>query len=309
MSNPRDTMFSYVQSQIPNIKPSTANSYTSVVKQLLTFIYEKQGSAPETIDFDILRNKTYIEEYIASYEKKYKKPMPETSRRNIYSILMRLFPDIQSYKHEFTAAVNEVKSRDTQEMTEKEKENWLNFEDVQKVYDYEYDKYRPILKSKGIATNDELSDISNFILLAVTSGIHIPPRRSQDWTEMKISNYTPTDNYYKGGKFYFNTYKTAGTYGTQIIAAPRKLKEIMKLYIAKNPHDYLLVNHFGKKLFETSLPPRLNKMFGGKKISTTMLRHIYLSHYHKDTPDLRDMTQLAHDMGHSVAMGLEYVRR
>lgn len=309
MSVLKDSISEYIETNITNIKQSTRYSYVSVIKQILTYIYEKQGGVPETIDFNILKNKSYVDDYIASYEEKNGKPMPDTSRRNIYAVLLRLFPDITEYRRNFNVAVKEVKGRDTQQMTEKEKDNWITMEDVQKVYDTQYEKYRPFLKKQGIATNDELSDVTNFIMLAVTSGIHIPCRRSTDWTEMKIHNYRPSDNYYKGGKFYFNTYKTAGTYGTQIVPAPRKLKEIINQYIAKNPHDYLLVNHFGNKLFESSLPPRLNKLFGGRKISTTMLRHIYLSHFHKNTPALSDMSKLAHDMGHSVLMGLKYVRR
>jgi integrase len=266
------------------------------------------GEAPR-IDIDVLNNPKLIQEYVGEYEKKNKKPMPETTRRNIYSLLSRLFPNASEYRINFLDAVGEIKSKDTQTKSNREEENWLSMHEIQAIYEAEWDKHRPILKSEMPVSPAVLAELSNFILLAVTSGVFIPPRRTTDWTEMKIRNYSPTENYYKAGKFHFNIYKTAGVYGEQVIEVPRKLRDILKMYIEKNPHDYLLLNNFGGKLFESGIPPRLNKIFNGKKISTTMLRHIYLSEFHKDTPDLEDMRKTAHDMGHSYTMGLEYVRR
>jgi integrase len=220
-----------------------------------------------------------------------------------------MFPDIIEYKVGFDEAVKIIRSKDPNVKSEREEQNWITKEEIKSIYDSMYEKYKPILKSKQTLTANEIADLSNFILLAVSSGILISPRRSMDWTEMKIRNYSTEDNYYHQGKFYFNKYKTGSVYGTQILPAPKQLRDIMKWYIEKNPNDYLLVNHFGTKLGESSITPRLNKIFGGKKISTTMLRHIYLSDYHKNTPALSEMTKVAHDMGHSITMGLEYVKR
>jgi len=326
MQTPRERILYQLSQTLRNIKSSTLNSYTSVIKSILDYAFRTDPSNVDSVisiplevgfgrgvapcfDLSILKNQMLIEEYVKDYEKKNGKPMPDTTRRNIYSLLSRLFPDVEEYKNKFSIAVKEIKSRDTQKKSEREEENWITMEEVRKVYDSAYEKYRPILKQEADLNPSMLSEVSNFILLAVTSGVHINPRRSMDWTEMKIRNYTASDNYYKGGKFHFNNYKTAGTYGEQIVSVPRKLRDILKLYIEKNPNDYLLVNHFGTKLFESGITPRLNKMFEGKKISTTMLRHIYLSEYHKNTPALEDMKQTAQNMGHSYTMGLEYVRR
>ena len=61
--------------------------------------------------------------------------------------------------------------------------------------------------------------IVSFILLGALGGVSgVVPRRSMDYTELKIRNYNPhTDNYYKKGKFYFNVYKTSKDYGLQNI--------------------------------------------------------------------------------------------
>jgi len=56
------------------------------------------------------------------------------------------------------------------------------------------------------------------------------------------------------------------------------------------------------------LSQRLNKIFDGLKISTGMLRHIYISSKLKDVPKLQELEQMAHDMGHSVSEALEYIK-
>jgi hypothetical protein len=49
-------------------------------------------------------------------------------------------------------------------------------------------------------------------------------------------------------------------------------------------------------------------IFDGLKISTSMLRHIYLTDKLKDVPKLVELEQLASDMGHSLKEQLEYVK-
>ena len=52
----------------------------------------------------------------------------------------------------------------------------------------------------------------------------------------------------------------------------------------------------------------LNKVFG-KSISTSMLRHIYLTNVYKDVPQINKMENLANEMGHSVSTAMEYIKR
>ena len=45
-------------------------------------------------------------------------------------------------------------------------------------------------------------------------------------------------------------------------------------------------------------------------LSVNMLRHIFLSHYYKDTPKVTDMEEMATNMGHSVSTALrQYVKK
>ena len=189
MQTPRERIYIALGERLPNIKATTLNSYTSVIKSILAYIYDRGGVAPETIDLTILKNPKLIQDYVDEYDKKNGKVMPETTRRNIYSLLYRIFPDMDEFKNKFAEAVKDIQSRDPQIKSEREEENWLSKEEVEKVYQEEWDKARPILKSKTAMSAAILTELSNFILLAVSSGVFIPPRRSTDWTEMKIKKF------------------------------------------------------------------------------------------------------------------------
>jgi hypothetical protein len=135
------------------------------------------------------------------------------------------------------------------------------------------------------------------------------PRRSQDYTELKTRNYdTKKDNYYKASKFYFNVYKTAKTYGLQILDVPKELDILLKKWIKINTNDYMLYSTNGKKLSSPQVTRILNKVFD-KNVSSSMLRHIYLTNKYKDIPALSKMEQLSEDMGHSVKQAMEYIKR
>ena len=126
---------------------------------------------------------------------------------------------------------------------------------------------------------------------------------------MKIRNYDiKTDNYYKGNKFYFDKYKTFKTYGLQILDVPKELNNVLKKWIKINTNDYMIYSSNGNKLSCPQITRMLNKIFG-KKISTSMLRHIYLTNVYKDVPQINKMENLANEMGHSVSTAMEYIKR
>ena len=126
---------------------------------------------------------------------------------------------------------------------------------------------------------------------------------------MKIRNYdVKTDNYYKGNKFYFNKYKTVKTYGMQILELPKELNNILKKWIKMNTNDYMIYSSNNNKISCPQITRILNKVFG-KNISTSMLRHIYLTNVYKDVPQINKMENLANEMGHSISTAMEYIKR
>ena len=63
----------------------------------------------------------------------------------------------------------------------------------------------------------------------------------------------------------------------------------------------------GTKFSIQNITRELNTIFG-KNISTSMLRHIYLSNLYKDIPKLNLMIKTAADMGHSVGEAMKYIK-
>jgi site-specific recombinase XerD len=76
-----------------------------------------------------------------------------------------------------------------------------------------------------------------------------------------------------------------------------------------NKADYLLINNQGKPVSQSKIASWLNDIFGGRQISTSMLRHIFLTNKYKDV-DLQDLTDTANAMGQTdIRRTLKYVNK
>jgi hypothetical protein len=171
-------------------------------------------------------------------------------------------------------------------------------------------KLASFLYNKGNPSMKEICDIQNYVLLCLTTGIYIAPRRSADWN-IKWRNYNVDEENYldlKAKKFVFNNYKTVKTYGACFIDIPKELLTIIKKYLKIIPEgqDNLLFNRNGHAINESDMRRRLNGIFE-KNISTSMLRHIYLTGKYSFV-NLKEMTEDAVAMGTSVGQLMQYVK-
>lgn len=114
--------------------------------------------------------------------------------------------------------------------------------------------------------------------------------------------------------FSLGDYKTRKTYGVQEIEVKKELNTVLNLWLKFNTSEYLLLNSRGQKMTTNGLTKFLQKTFAptGKKISSTMIRHIHLSE--KFTPEEQEtykkMKKEATDMGHSIKEQQEvYVKK
>jgi hypothetical protein len=201
-----------------------------------------------------------------------------------------------------------------QKKNEKQESNWITFQEVEGFVKSAYNAARPYLSSKTPLEGLPLQIVQEYIILALTSGVFIPPRRSQDWTEMKLRGVSrkakdPKEfNYIRANNFHFVKYKTASVYGEQVIEIPKELKTIINKWKKLNPHEFLLVNSDGTQMSVVRIAQILNRIFG-KNISTGMLRHIYITDKLGHIPSLEEMKSIADDMGHSIDMQLQYIKR
>lgn len=197
-----------------------------------------------------------------------------------------------------------------QKKNPKQEEGWIDINDIMKIYEEHLNRFKDIFQKKTMGSYSEIMD---YLLLGLLGGVSgLPPRRSLDYAQMKIKNYdTKKDNYYKAGKFYFNIYKTVDTYGTQVVdvksLAPELNANIMK-WIKSDPTDYLLFSTNKNPLTSPQITRMLNRIFG-KRTSTDLLRHIYLTDKYKNVPALEEMEKRASEMGHSLNTSMEYIKR
>jgi integrase len=217
-----------------------------------------------------------------------------------------------------TAMISDAKKRDafqeSGEMTETEKANWMEYPDIVDIWNRHYKDFK-ITVQKSTLTQADKKALTEFIIFTISAGIFFPPRRAE-WVLVKFRNFNEeTDNYLDlpHNRFVLNDYKTAKTMGRQMISFPDEFKLILTKFIEKVPlrgtSDYFINNYQGTPLSQSSFTQTLWKVFGGKHVSVTMLRHIYKSHLYGEVPALKSLRTDAEQMGHSLIMSLKYIKK
>lgn len=182
---------------------------------------------------------------------------------------------------EMTKKLNEMPK---DEKTEKQKENWIEWKDVED----KFNQLKNNLKISKKITEEQYNNLLDVVVLSLY--VLLPPRRNADYLLMEITNNNTEDNNknyldLKKEQFIFNVFKTSKKDGKLIINIPKELLEILKKYIKYHPDKMLLKKEnipflvdFNNKPFKSinSITRLLNKIFN-KKIGASMLRHIYLS--------------------------------
>jgi hypothetical protein len=282
----------------PNLSPSSIKTYFSILKNLYNRVYPDD----EEIDISKFGNHKKILTFL--------KDMDGKNRKTILSALVVICEDNEPYKEVMMSDGRKYNEEQKKQLkTEKQEDTWIEQDEIKTIFDKLYKDSKKLYKLGNDMSMSDFQDIQNFIIACLVSGIYIPPRRSLDWTEMKVRNINKdSDNHMDKNKFIFNKYKTSKFYGKQEVNIPPELKRIIAKFLTINDTDYLLVDSKKQPLSPVKLNQRLNKIFGGK-VSVNILRHSYLTDKYKDVPSLLDMEQTAENMGHSVKEALEYVKK
>lgn len=285
-----DKVKEYVKHKRESLSGSSITTYSSILKNLFQKVFGKD----KEIDLDMFDN--HIDETL-----KFLKDIPANKRKTILSALV-IITDKKPYRDLMLSDVREYNADiNKQEKTPAQQENWVNTSQVKEIYD-ELKKTADLLYKKKQLTPADLQEIQNYIILSVSSGLLIPPRRSLDYCDFKIKNIDKSkDNYMDKNKFYFNSYKTSKTYGRQEIDIPVQLKNIISKWIKVNPTEYLLFDSNMNPLSSVKINQRFNKIFG-KKASVNIIRHSYLTDkfakHSKDQNELeKDMSEMGSNAG------------
>ena len=292
MSDLKSLLQEKIKENRPNLSSSSVKTYISILSNL----YKKLNGDGNIEWFERENNEIL----------KYLDDKNDQTRKTTLSALF-ILTNMKEYQTVMNTIMKKVNDDyKNQKMNEKQKDNWISVNEIKEKYNVLSVDANLMLNKKKILNENIMME---FLLMSFLGGVVIPPRRSLDYSEMKIRNYdVKTDNYYKGNKFYFNKYKTVKTYGLQILDVPKELNNVLKKWIKINTNDYMIYSSNGNKLSCPQITRILNKVFG-KNISTSMLRHIYLTNVYKDVPQINKMENLANEMGHSISTAMEYIKR
>jgi integrase len=284
----------YIKDKRPSLSDSSLTTYTSILRSLYKKIY-----GDGDIDYSKFNNAEKILEHLKS--------LTPNKRKTILSALV-IITDNKKFRDQMLEDVRDYnKEISKQEKTPQQEANWVSQQEVETMYN-SLKKNATMLYKKSSLTNSDLQVIQNFIILALFN--LIAPRRSKDYVDFKVKNINKdTDNHMEKGKFVFNSYKTAKTYGKQEVPIPKELATIINKWIKVNPTDYLLFDSNMNPLTSVKLNQRLNRIFDGKKIAVNALRHSYLTDKYAD--DMKKKNSMAADMsnmGSSLSQMETYVK-
>jgi hypothetical protein len=280
----------------PNLSKSSIATYKSILKSI-------HKASFGDIDIDI-KDFDKTKEILKALDEK-----PITTRKTILSALF-VITDNDIYRKKMLEDITDYnKEIGKQEKTEKQKDNWIEKEDISKLFVKYLDNSKYLYKKKNLSM-DDLQEIQLFIILCLLGGIYIPPRRSKDYVDFKIKDIdSNTDNFIKGSKLQFNSYKTSKTYGLQTVDVPKPLTVILKKWISINPTDYLLFDSKKQKLTNVKLNQRLNKIFSNNHVGVNSMRKTYLTDKFAVSSDIiKDIDKTFKDMGSSGAQFQTYVK-
>lgn len=205
------------------------------------------------------------------------------------------------------------------EKTDTQEKNWITQDEVKTCWNALKEKV-DTFKTKEL-TESQYNVLLQFVVLSLY--VLLPPRRNEyQHTQIvkTASETSPSDTNYLDldhNRFIFNKYKTSKKEGQTIIDFSEELKSVLNTYIKYHPLIKgkitkkfqgvpFLVYYDGKPLDQVNSITRiLNKIFG-KKVGSSMLRHIFLSTKYGDT--LKEMKEDSKEMGHSVSQQKDYIK-
>lgn len=278
-----DKIKSLIASYKPNLCESSLNLYITKLKRFM-----QNGK----FDIKIFDNTDAIFKHLDEY------PNISTRKSILTSIVVALQSQekpnkklIDTYHEQMMKYLNQENAVTfKQEKTNKQKERWIEMDDfVETINKVGAEiKEQKIMKKKEL-DNCEYQLLQDYIILRL---YHEYPMRNDMASlhviddEKKIEenkNYLVVGDKYK---IILQQYKTAKRYGKKEYVLDKNLQRLVKKLLKYNNSGYLLLNKNRKgKMTRNNLTLHLNRIFmkyTGKKIGSSLLRHIQSSEFNKD---------------------------
>lgn len=285
------------------IKEASCNTYLSALKKI------KKGMGFHN-DLE-LKNTEFLQDFDKVMKVIHNENKITSKKNKLTAILVALGSDNPKNTDLIDKYGNELKNLNetymnflkTQKKTETQKKNWITYNQLIKIIN----KIMKQVEDKDILKKDELSSrdfdlLQQYVILRTY--IEFPLRN--DFANMpvitlrefkKLSKDKRNDKNYlvMNGKnkkeFHINQFKNSKYIGSKILKVSNALSKLINLWLKHNKSGYYLV-----KLDQISpmtpniITKYLNKIFikhTGKKISTSMIRHIVISHMLKNDKTIK----------------------
>jgi len=284
-----------IKEERSNIKENSLNAYLSNIKRIFKDVFDNEINIKKFNQF--VKVKKYLDE------------LNPATRKNIMTSIIVLLKayninkkTLKKYEKYFEEIVVDFENNyDNQEKSEKEKKNWITKDELDKKINDLEENIDEIDFENLTKTNEDI--IQQHLILKLYS--EIPPIRN-DYAQMKVyhnknikgENYIDLTN----KKIILNNYKTDKTYGEKQIELNNNIIQLIKRWINITGNEYLLINIRDKNpMTSNGLTKYINKIFKPKKVSTTILRKLYLSEKYPVIHNRKDMKKDAYIMGHSIS--------
>lgn len=282
----------------PNLAANTIKTYNSILSALHKKVYPDKE-----INLADFKNVKKIMESL-------KDKAPSTRKTSLSALF--ILTGLKEYQDQMKEDIKVYKTDVAkQEQSDKQKDSFMSQDEIKKRLEELRVQAEHLYKKGDNINGADINQIQNYIILALCSGVYIPPRRSLDYTAMKVKNINKEkDNYMEKGKFYFNQYKGSNKKGVQEIPIPKPLQAIIKKWLTLNNGSHYLLNDVnGNPLNSIKITQRLNKILkDGSAINT--LRHSYLSSKYQDTIKLNEqMEKDLNAMGSSKQQEKVYIQK
>jgi len=296
----------------------TVNMYIANIKKL----YKLLGNDDEMEDLDWL---TDVEKVTDILSDKHFTTLRNYLNSIIVSLQVTEYPDelikeYQSIRDEFNDKY--IKENSTGVISAKQEQNFASMDEINNVIK----EMKEEIDSKKLFRKDitpkEKALVQMYIMINILT--QYPFRndlagmkfiKKKDFNNLSMED-KKKNNYLLQDKndFYFilNEYKTQAKYGEKKIKVEKNnLPSLLRKYIPLLDNEFLFTSSTGKPFSRNALTQILSKTFEkylGKKISTTLLRKIYMSSKYQGTKE--EMEKDAEIMGHSKDVGqLVYTKK
>ena len=285
------------------LSASSVKTYVS----LLMSMYNKNKDDKDNGD-----NKEWFTENTRKVLKSFSELPPNRRKTQLSALyIVTTDPEVHAEMLKDIKIVNDENK--LQKKTASQEQGWMSIDEIKAVYDKLKEQATKMLSNKMPINYEQI--VQFFLVGFLGAGVSgLSPRRSLDYALLKYKNYdVNTDNYIdKKGVLHFNIFKTEKFYGPQELnmkgEAPA-LFELHKKWAKINPSDHVLFSSTQQPLTSSNITKIFSKIFEGRRISTSLFRHIFLSDQYKNVPALAKMQKTAQEMSHSVDQALLYVKK